>query len=85
MREPPPRILDELSRAVNGALGVASGLRREAHSALRAHIESILRDADVVSRDEFEALRAMAIAARDENDRLNARLAALEAALPSAK
>lgn len=85
MSEQSTRILDELSRAVNGAFGAASGIKREAESALRAQIERILRDADVVSRDDFEAVRAMAIAARDENEKLAARVAALEAALPSEK
>lgn len=79
------RILDELSRAVNGAFGAASGLKREAESAMRAQIERILRDADVVSRDEFEAVRAMAITARDENEKLAARVAALEEILASKK
>jgi BMFP domain-containing protein YqiC len=85
MSENSSRILDELSRAVNGAFGAAAGIKREAEGALRAQIERILRDADIVSREEFEAVRAMAIAARDENERLSARLAALEAALPSEK
>lgn len=80
MREPPTRLLDELSRVMTGAVGVAQGVQREADSFIRGQIERILRDADFVSRDEFEAVRLMAIAARDENDRLAARLAALESA-----
>jgi BMFP domain-containing protein YqiC len=81
MREPPTRLLDELSRVMTGAVGVAQGVKQEADGFMRAQIERILRDADVVNREEFEAVREMAIAARDENDRLSARIAALEAKL----
>lgn len=81
MREPPGRLLDELARAMTGAVGIAQGVRREADSLMRSQIDRILRDADIVSRDEFEAVRQMAIAARDENERLAARIAALEARL----
>jgi BMFP domain-containing protein YqiC len=78
MREPPTRLIDELSRVMTGAIGVAQGVGREADSFMRSQIERILRDADVVTREEFEAIRDMAIQARDENERLAARLAALE-------
>jgi len=81
MREPPTRLLDELSRMMTGAVGLAQGVRNEADSFARSQIERILRDADFVSREEFEAVRAMAIAARDENERLAARLAEIEAKL----
>jgi BMFP domain-containing protein YqiC len=79
MREAPTRLLDELSRVMTGAVGLAQGVQKEADSFARSQIERILRDADFVTREEFDAVRAMAIAARDENDRLSARLAALEA------
>lgn len=85
MREPPTRLFDELSRVMTGAVGIAQGVRKEADSFARSQIERILRDADFVSREEFEAVRTMAIAARDENDRLAARLAALEAATATKK
>jgi BMFP domain-containing protein YqiC len=78
MREPPTRLIDELSRVMTGAIGVAQGVGREADSFMKSQIERILRDADVVSREEFEAVRDMAIQARDENERLATRLAALE-------
>jgi BMFP domain-containing protein YqiC len=78
MRQPPTRLIDELSRVMTGAIGVAQGVGREADSFMKSQIERILRDADVVSREEFEAVREMAIKARDENERLAARLAALE-------
>jgi BMFP domain-containing protein YqiC len=63
MREPPTRLLDELSRMMTGAVGLAQGVRNEADSLVRSQIERILRDADFVSREEFEAVRTMAIAA----------------------
>lgn len=81
MREPPTRLLDELSRVMTGAMGLAQGVRNEADGFMRSQIERILRDADFVGRDEFEAIRLMAIAARDENERLEARILALEAKL----
>lgn len=84
MSDGPSRILDELSRAVNGAFGAASGVKKEADVFLKAQIDRLLRDADVVSRDDFEAVKAMAIAARNENEQLAARVAALEAALEGA-
>lgn len=80
MREPPSRLLDELSRVMTGAIGLAEGARKEADGFVRAQIERILADSDFVTRDEFEAVRQMAIAARDENEALAARIAALEAA-----
>ena len=81
MREPPTRLLDELSRVMTGAIGVAQGVSREADSFVKSQIERILRDSDFVSREEFEAVREMAILARDENEKLAARIEALEAKL----
>ena len=81
MREPPTRLLDELSRVMTGAIGVAQGVGREADSFVKSQIERILRDSDFVTREEFEAVREMAIMARDENEKLIARLEALEAKL----
>ncbi len=80
MRESQNRLLDELSRVMTGAIGLAEGARREADSFVRSQIERVLGDADFVTREEFEAVRLMAIEARDENERLAARLAVLEAA-----
>jgi BMFP domain-containing protein YqiC len=81
MREPPTRLLDELSRVMTGAIGIAEGARKEADSFVRSQIERILVDSDFVTREEFEAVRQMAIAARDENERLAERLAAIETAI----
>lgn len=72
------RILDDLSQLLSNAAGVAQGARDEAQTALKGFVDRILADRGLVTRDEFEAVRLMAVAAREENDRLAARLAALE-------
>jgi BMFP domain-containing protein YqiC len=75
------RIYDEFARLMTDAAGVAQGVRREVDGVVRAQAERILRDLDYVNREEFEAVREMAIKAREENDRLSARLTELEARL----
>jgi len=75
------RLYDEFARLMTDAAGVAQGMRREVDGVMRAQAERILRDLDYVRRDEFEAVREMAIKARDENDRLAARITELEARL----
>jgi BMFP domain-containing protein YqiC len=75
------RLYDELARLMNDAAGVAQGVRREFDTVLRTQAERILRDLDVVHREEFEAVKEMARLAREENEALKARLAALEAKL----
>jgi BMFP domain-containing protein YqiC len=74
------RILDDIARLATDAAGAAQGVRREVETVVKTQIERLLRDLDVVTREEFEAVREMALLAREENDRLAARLAALEAA-----
>ena len=71
-------ILDNLSRLMTDAAGVATGMRREAEGVMRSQLERLVRDMDVVTREEFEAVREMAIRAREENEALKARLDALE-------
>ena len=78
MVETPNRLMDEFARLMTDAAGAAQGMRREAENVVKAQFERMLRDMDVVSRDEFEAVKAMAIAARDENEKLTARIAELE-------
>ena len=73
------RIYDEFARLMTDAAGVAQGVRREVDSVVKSQAERILRDLDYVTRDEFEAVKEMAAKARDENERLSARLAELEA------
>jgi BMFP domain-containing protein YqiC len=79
MVETPNRLMDEFARLMTDAAGMAQGVRREAENVVKAQFERMIRDMDVVSRDEFEAVKAMAIAARDENEKLTARIAELEA------
>ena len=78
------RILDELARLMTDAAGAAQGLKGEMQGLMRAQGERILRDMDLVQREEFEAVKAMAVKAREENERLAARIAALEAKLGTA-
>ncbi|MGN6571119.1 MAG: accessory factor UbiK family protein [Pseudolabrys sp.] len=73
------RIFDEMARLMNDAAGVAQGVRREFDSLFRSQAERILRELDVVPREEFEAVKEMARLAREENEALKARLDALEA------
>ena len=72
------RIFDEMARLMNDAAGVAQGVRREVDTLFRSQAERILRDLDVVPREEFEAVKDMARLAREENEALKARVEALE-------
>ena len=72
------RILDDIARLATDAAGAAQGVRREVETVVKTQIERLLRDLDVVTREEFEAVREMALIAREENDKLAARLAAIE-------
>ena len=73
------RFFDEVAKLMNDAAGVASGARREFDTLMRTQAERILRELDVVQREEFEAVKEMARLAREENEALKARIAALEA------
>jgi BMFP domain-containing protein YqiC len=75
------RLLDDIARAASGALGALAGVRAEVESQLRAVLDTWLKGQNLVTRDEFDAVKAMAAAARAENETLTARIAALEAAL----
>ena len=72
------RFLDDLAKVVNGAVGSLAGMGREAEAAMRERFKEFVGGMDFVSRDEFEAVKAMAAAARDEADALKARLDAFE-------
>ncbi|WP_089174360.1 accessory factor UbiK family protein [Bosea sp. AS-1] len=78
------RFLDDIARLATDAAGAAQGVRREVETVVKTQIEKLLRELDVVPREEFEAVREMALIAREENDKLAARLAALEAKLNKA-
>jgi len=79
------RFFDDLSRLMTDAAGLADGARREAQTFARSQLERMMAGMDLVSREEFEAVREMAGRARDENEKLSARIAALEARLAEPK
>jgi BMFP domain-containing protein YqiC len=74
------RFFDDLAKMLNGVAGTVAGMGREAESSMRDRMREWVGGMDFVSRDEFEAVKAMAAAARDEADALRARLEKLEAA-----
>ncbi len=73
------RMFDDFVKMVNGVAGTMAGMGREAEAGMREKMREWVAGADFVGRDEFEAVKAMATAARDENEILKARIAALEA------
>ncbi|WP_171120267.1 MULTISPECIES: accessory factor UbiK family protein [unclassified Ruegeria] len=75
------KILDDVSQLMTNAMGVAQGAREEAENAMKSMIDRWLADRDFVTREEFDAVRAMAQKAREENAALEERIAALEAKL----
>ena len=79
------RFLDEMARLMNDAAGVASGVRREFDTLVRSQIERVLREFNVVQREEFEAFKEMARLAREENEALKARIEALEGKIAEGK
>ncbi len=90
MAQTSSRFFDEIARLMNDAAGVAQGVRREFDTLFKTQAERWLRDLDLVKREEFEAVKDMARLAREENEALKGRIAALEAktgiaAGPSAK
>ena len=72
------RLFDDLVRVLNGAAGTFAGMTREAESGFRERMREWVGGLDMVSRDEFEAVKAISDAAREENQALKARLDALE-------
>lgn len=78
------KIFDDFVKFVNGAAGTFAGMAREGGEAMRERTREFVGGLDFVSRDEFEVVKAMAVAARDEADALKARIAALEAQLAAA-
>jgi BMFP domain-containing protein YqiC len=81
MTQTSSRLFDEMARLMNDAAGVAQGVRREFDTLFRTQAERMLRDLDIVQREEFEAVKEMARLAREENEALKTRIAALEAKL----
>ncbi|MEM9240497.1 MAG: accessory factor UbiK family protein [Pseudomonadota bacterium] len=74
------KLFDDLSALMTNAAGVAQGMREEAETAIRSRLDRFLAESNMVTREEFDAVREMAILAREENAALKARIEALEAA-----
>ncbi|MEQ8897849.1 MAG: accessory factor UbiK family protein [Roseovarius sp.] len=72
------KVFDDISQLMTNAMGVAQGAREEAETAMKSLIDRWLADRDFVTREEFDAVRAMAQKAREENEALKARIEALE-------
>jgi BMFP domain-containing protein YqiC len=81
--QPGNKFFDDMSKLMTNAMGVAQGAKTEAETAMKGLIDRWMADRDFVTREEFDAVRAMAQKAREENTTLAARLAALEAKLNS--
>ena len=75
----PNKFLDDMSKLMTNAMGVAQGAKTEAETAMKGWIDRWMAERDFVTREEFDAVRAMALKAREENDALKARLDRLEA------
>jgi BMFP domain-containing protein YqiC len=79
------KFFDDLSKLMTDAAGLADGARREAQTFARTQVERMMSGMDIVTREEFEAVKEMAARARDDNEKLLARIAALEAKLAEPK
>ena len=79
------KIFDDISQLMTNAMGVAQGAKDEAETAMKGFVDRWLADRDFVTREEFDAVRAMAQKAREENAALTARIELLEAAMPVSK
>ena len=85
MADGPNRILDDFAKLVTDAAGAVQGVGREMEGAFKSQADRWLNSMDIVKREQFEAVREMAIKAREENDVLAARIAELEARLAASK
>jgi BMFP domain-containing protein YqiC len=85
MNQGPNRILDDFAKLMTDAAGAVQGVGKEVETAFKSQAERWLNSMDIVKREEFEAVREMAIKAREENDALSARIAELEAKISSLK
>ena len=79
------RIFDDIAKVAGGALGALASLKQEMETMVKERVERFMTDNNMVPREEFEAVKAMASEARAEQERLAARVAALEAALKQTK
>lgn len=78
------RFFDEVAKMMTNAAGAAQGLRREIDTLIQSQMERLLNNMELVKREEFEVVKAMARKAREENEALSQRLGVLEARLPAA-
>ncbi len=85
MTQPNNRFLDEFAKLMTDAAGAAQGVRRDFEAMVKSQGERMLREMDVVQREEFEAVKEMAVKARAENEALAARVAALETEIAGLK
>lgn len=76
--QPGNKIFDDMSKLMSNAMGVAQGAKTEAETAMKGWVDRWTADRDFVTREEFDAVKAMAVRAREENAALEARIAALE-------
>lgn len=83
----PNRVFEDAARVAGGAMGTLAGMKREIEGLVRHQLDRLLSGMDLVTREEFDAVKEMAAKARSENEQLEARLAALEAtqAKPAAR
>jgi len=81
MTQTTSRFFDELAKLMTDAAGAAQGVRSEVETVIRGQAERVLNELDIVQREEFEAVKAMAQKAREQNDRLEERVSVLEARL----
>ena len=79
------KLFDDFVKVMNGAAGTIAGMSREANAAMQERAREWIGGLDMVSREEFEAVKAMAVAAREQNEALEARIAALEGGQPAAR
>ena len=79
------RILDDMAEVASGAVSAVTGLKGDGENFIRRHLEKLLSDMDLVTREEFDAVKAMAAKARSEQEKLQARVAELEAQLQAPK
>lgn len=79
------RMFDEFAKLMTDAAGVADGMKREVETLMKGQAEKLMQKMDVVSREEFEAVKAMAQKAREENEALAARIAGLESQLAASR
>jgi BMFP domain-containing protein YqiC len=79
------RIFDDIAKLMTDAAGAADGVRREVEGVMRAQGERVMGAMDIVQREDFEAVKAMAVRAREDNEKLAARVALLEQQLAQLK